>query len=657
MAIKHGDKIFVAIAVLICVEISTFTRMYRKAAVSPPPVNNQDSNRRTSTHPTPSSADVRSNLHNNSSWNGNSYIRFSNPDNEEAPEYSPSAASPENNFQLSSSSSLEIKPRVVFLGEGNDQDLATATSSKLPQRGRSVEALGDLDCCSKDPFEFITPEEKPFYDECTPMVDWQTRHYPTCNMLHELPLIESDDNTHTQQNITDDREAKVTLINTKGSWRSVWKVVTQLPFQNDNNNDDGPQEIVLKTLRYNREFDEESFQLQYVDSMAMERLTSSPYIANEYGFCGQSVLTEFAPKSGRDLIKNKKLKTWQRLQIAHDLAAALSDMHSIDYPRGTNATLTHNDINIANTIQGDKGRIKFNDFNIGVLMRWNKTKPCGSPVRFSAPLWRSPEEIILEDTGNTTHATTRNLNYVQPDKSDTYALGNLLFQVLTTHQPWTWLEPEGRLEVEEVIQKKLAGELPYIPSKFHSVNKTGVQAMYYSTLACYAHDPEDRPTSYQLKEALRIALDWTQQGLDKTKEEVKELFDFRQKKMTGVDIPVGRPHSRRAAATPAADTSHHIDTTAEMVIPTNSTANVAPAMQRYNMSNKTKELLQHKNKQIEDAEVAKRTSERRQVKRPKIGVHHFSPPFKRGNREMLVVDAPDNLPNSNNNGSIDESSF
>jgi serine/threonine protein kinase len=355
------------------------------------------------------------------------------------------------------------------------------------------------------------------------MADWQTIFYPTCNMLHELPLIDSDDykvlsrQSRNRTNSHQEDEASVILLNTKGSWRSVWKVAQQQYLHPSNNE---PQNIVLKTLRYNREFDEESFQLQIIDSMAMERLTSSPYIANEYGFCGQSVLTEYAPKSGRDLIKNKRLKSWQRLEIAHDLAAALADMHSIDYPNATNATLTHNDINIANTIQGEPhGRIKFNDFNIGVKMRWNHTKPCGYPVHFNAPLWRSPEEILATNT----------TIYVQPEKSDMYALGNLLFQVLTTHQPWTWLEPEGRLSVEQVIRKKLAGEYPHIPSKFQS-NTTGVQAIYHATMSCFAHAPEDRPTSFELAEALQVALEWSKQGIFKTDDDIRHLFDFVQQR-------------------------------------------------------------------------------------------------------------------------------
>jgi hypothetical protein len=85
----------------------------------------------------------------------------------------------------------------------------------------------------------------------------------------------------------------------------------------------------------------------------------------------------------------------------------------------------HNDINIANTVFVG-GKVKWNDFNIGVLLRTekqNKEKLCGSPVLFKGDLWRSPEEI-------------RNASYVQVEQSDMYGFGNVLYQVMSRHQPW-----------------------------------------------------------------------------------------------------------------------------------------------------------------------------------------------------------------------------
>ena len=94
-------------------------------------------------------------------------------------------------------------------------------------------------------------------------------------------------------------------------------------------------------------------------------------------------------------------------------------------------------------------KLKFNDFNIGVLQRWNKKKnlDCSIRVKYKWGIvskfsflsmlridkmlysyciillfqWRSPEEM------------TRG-NYISP-KIDVYSIGNLLFQILTGAEP------------------------------------------------------------------------------------------------------------------------------------------------------------------------------------------------------------------------------
>jgi serine/threonine protein kinase len=159
-------------------------------------------------------------------------------------------------------------------------------------------------------------------------------------------------------------------------------------------------------------------------------LTSSPYTVNEYGFCSQSVLTEWAPTGGRDHVKSYDIKSRERLKIARDLARGLADLQSLRHLHSYSdinrtSVFAHNDINIANTVFVN-GMVKWNDFNIGVLLRTeihNSAKACGSPVLFKADMWRSPEEV-------------RNTSYVQVEQSDVYGLGNVLYQVMTRHQPW-----------------------------------------------------------------------------------------------------------------------------------------------------------------------------------------------------------------------------
>jgi serine/threonine protein kinase len=158
------------------------------------------------------------------------------------------------------------------------------------------------------------------------------------------------------------------------------------------------------------------------------------------------------------------------------------------------------------------GRLKLNDFNIGVLMRWNGSQPCGYPARFHNPLWKSPEEI-------------RNTTYVNPALSDVYSLGNLLFYIMTKHQPWTHLEPSGAVEGEEVGRRKLKGILPTFPEKFVGTNKTATRAMLYAVLSCYRTNPAERLTARELAAAMDKALQWVRVRAPTPRRDVMQLFE------------------------------------------------------------------------------------------------------------------------------------
>lgn len=323
------------------------------------------------------------------------------------------------------------------------------------------------------------------------MEKWQDQFHPTCNQLHELD--------------TDD----VSLLSMTGSWRSTWKLTS-----------DVNETLVLKMLQLDRDFDHQSYSYHQTDAMALERLTSSRFVVTSYGYCGQSILVEWAPNDARAVLKDTSIGSMERLRMSRDLARGLNHIHSIDNNFARNATLCHNDINAANIINVNKQTLKFNDFNIAVPLKWNHTKPCGYPVRFRGDLWRSPEEV-------------RNETYVS-EKTDIYALGNVLFQVLTRHQPWTWIEPEGKLALEQVARRKLEGKVPTFPTRILNTTKLAQQAMYYGTLACYDPDPRKRPTAYQLSKGFHEAMAWVAGKEKRSIEEIKRLFTTDSRSVRGV---------------------------------------------------------------------------------------------------------------------------
>jgi serine/threonine protein kinase len=228
-------------------------------------------------------------------------------------------------------------------------------------------------------------------------------------------------------------------------------------------------------------FEEKVYEHNRIDAIAMERLTASPHVINLFGFCGNSVLTEYADgKRLGELADKSKKEPLARLRIARDIAQGLADVHGID--GDGNATFVHLDINPANVVSIG-GTLKLNDFNIGIIRRWNRTsnEPCGFPAQYPNPQWRSPEEARGES----------NLT----EKVDVFSMGHIFFRLICGHEPWNKLEPGGKPGKAEVNDKVERGVLPYIPPEIRQSNDPEEVAIRDAMLRCYTFDPSKRPSA------------------------------------------------------------------------------------------------------------------------------------------------------------------
>jgi len=225
----------------------------------------------------------------------------------------------------------------------------------------------------------------------------------------------------------------------------------------------------------------------------LERLTASPHVINVFGFCGHSVLTEYADGKRLGELADKMKKVPQaRLNIARDIASGLADVHGID--GDGNATFVHLDINPANVVSIG-GKLKLNDFNIGVLRQWNTTSntPCGIPSQYPNPQWRSPEEAREE----------KNLT----EKVDVFSLGHILFRLICGHEPWHKFEPGGMPSKPELSEKVKQGKLPTIPNFVIQSKDPEVVAIRDAMLRCYTYDPIERPSAREIAQSLTEALE------------------------------------------------------------------------------------------------------------------------------------------------------
>lgn len=219
----------------------------------------------------------------------------------------------------------------------------------------------------------------------------------------------------------------------------------------------------------------------------MERLTSSRHVINIFGFCGHSVVTEYADSTIGKLVKKAKKKPLQLLRIARDISKGLADVHGIDGEN--NATFVHFDVNPANVVSV-KGTLKLNDFNIGIIRQWNVTsqEPCGFPAKYPNPRWRSPEEARKQND--------------LTEKVDVFSMGHIFYALICGAEPWKRLEPNGPPSKEEIDEKVKNNVLPFIPESVMESEDPEVVAIREAMLDCYSFHPEDRPSARSISRSL-----------------------------------------------------------------------------------------------------------------------------------------------------------
>jgi hypothetical protein len=395
-------------------------------------------------------------------------------------------------------------------------------------------------------------------DECIPLAKWQTYSFVNCNTLHELDMIlgttralddslgvAGHNNNNSSSNNTRTPPVQLDLLG-QGWFRSAWKVETVY--------DDA---LVLKTLRLEREFLEEYFDLHRRDAVAMERLTHSPFVMNVYGYCGQSALNELANFNNPDVTSlealTKRLRGKQgeavdflKLKLAMSIATGLAHVHEVNNrqqeeddvtvgggdkggetsvvrdPRDYLPAMVHYDLNPRNIAIVQGGKPKLNDFNIAEFLKYNpKTNTtCGFNSRLHEPWWRAPEEMNT----NHTHVGMSLVN----EKVDVYALGNILHHILTTHSPRGKMKKERMDEVRVLVRQ---GIPPLLPDAYRQrAKKDGTYKVFLQAMElCFVADPDQRGTARQVADLLYERIR-TLQDKEESEPQPKQSQDHHQKK-------------------------------------------------------------------------------------------------------------------------------
>jgi len=305
---------------------------------------------------------------------------------------------------------------------------------------------------------------------CT-RVSWYRDLHPNCNNLHEMLLF------------------NISIIN-GGYYRDV----SQLK------DDFSGEDIIIKTIKTEtHDYDYIMYDNIRIDALVMERLTSSPRIANMFGHCGLSVVQEYfiqdiepfaVPGSGMmydvslndtdDVKPQNDFIPTEKLNLALNMGEAIAALHG--FPDGV---IVHDDIQICQFLFNTEGQLKLNDFNRAEIMLWDEKNQKYCKYRNGAVYgnFRAIEEMRDD---------------VLDEKIDVWSFGNIVYGLLTGL--WVFYDVD-----DEVAQVRiLDGETAYIDERYRT-RSYAEGALVKVIESCWIHDPDNRSDIFEIVEYLRNA--------------------------------------------------------------------------------------------------------------------------------------------------------
>ena len=313
---------------------------------------------------------------------------------------------------------------------------------------------------------------------------------PTCNNVHERSM----DDALIEQSLQ--------TIHFGGT-RNVWRVFEQL---NDGVADgkvsstSSPPSYALKTLRWKRSFDEQTYRLQEKEAVALDYLTGASGVVAVHGYCATTLQSEYANRDTLSaFLKKSRGRTHQivpiqLLQIAWRLAQGVANMSR----KGGGLRIVHRDLDASNimlTKNNTDGTwdVRLDDFNQAYIMNYRDSNGevcsyqeafvCGEDGRRVDV--RAPEECL------DIIASRPSLS----EKVDVYGLGTVLYYILTHRRAFNLDHdaPGPAKEYPDWYRKRVTeGGRPQLPESITSDEDGAVQSIVEAMKMAMTKDADAR---------------------------------------------------------------------------------------------------------------------------------------------------------------------
>ena len=356
----------------------------------------------------------------------------------------------------------------------------------------------------------ITVPPPKISQDCVPDV----HAMPTCNSVHERSMDDA---------LVDQALQSIHF----GGTRNVWRVFEHLTYHpgaanaKSSSPTSQPSTYALKTLRWKRSFDEQTYRLQQKEAAALDHLTGASGVVTLHGYCATTLQSEYANRDTLAAFLKKsagrthRILPLQLLQIAWRLAEGVASLHA---ERGASRggggggggglRIIHRDLDASNimlTKNNTDGTwdVRLDDFNQAYILKYRDSH--GEVCSYH-------DEFVCGDDGRRVDVRAPEECYdvdkVRPflsEKVDVYGLGVVLYYILTHRRAYNLDEdaPGSAKDFPLWYRKRvLEGGYPQLPKSIEADQDGAIRSIVEAMKMAMMPDADSRDSAQNIADYL-----------------------------------------------------------------------------------------------------------------------------------------------------------